>query len=331
MKPILKLSVILAMVLTFSSCSSPEVSQNSKTTTGNHGQSVQVSQVQTPVKIPTIKETVATLCSDEFQGRLTGSKGNEKTGEYIVKTFKDIGLDPFFDDSYYQKYYLGVNSSYRGGENNIKLKMVNNVVGVIKGKKSENAVVISAHFDHLGYVDGTIIRGALDNASGVSALIEVAHKLKEKSKAKPFDTDIIFCAFNGEEVGLKGSQAFVNAVTSTNYNFYNINIDCVGAKKGGKLALKNKNELSNKLYGAVKTAFKKDNIGFADTVVHGLSDHVNFQSMGIPSVFIAQENVENLVHKPTDTPDTLDYGQIDKIANAISDFIGANDGVIFIQ
>ena len=109
MKHILKLNFILAMVLTFSACSSPKVSQNSKATTGNSGQSVQVSQVQTPVKIPTIKETVATLCSDEFQGRLTGSKGNEKTGEYIEKTFKDIGLDPFFDDSYYQKYYLGVN------------------------------------------------------------------------------------------------------------------------------------------------------------------------------------------------------------------------------
>lgn len=331
MKHILKLNFILAMVLTFSACSSPKVSQNSKVTTGNSGQSVQVSQVQTPVKIPTIKETVATLCSDEFQGRLTGSKGNEKTGEYIEKTFKDIGLDPFFDNSYYQKYYLGVNSSYRGEQNNTKLKMVNNVVGVIKGKKSENAVVVSAHFDHLGYVDGKIIRGALDNASGVSALVEIAHKVKEKSKVKPFDTDIIFCAFNGEEVGLKGSEAFVNAVTSTNYNFYNINIDCIGAKNGGKLALKNKNELSNKLYGAVKTTFKKDNIGFADTVVHGLSDHVNFQSMGIPSVFIVQGNIENLVHKPTDIPDTLDYKQIDKIANGITDFIGANDGVIFTQ
>jgi len=331
MKHILKLSAILAMVLTFSSCFSREVSQNSKATIVNSGQSVQASQVQTPVKIPTIKETVATLCSDEFQGRLTGSKGNEKTGEYIEKTFKDIGLDPFFDGSYYQKYYQGVNGIYRGEPNNTKLKMVNNVVGFIKGKKSENAVVISAHFDHLGYVDGTIIRGALDNASGVSALIEVAYKLKEKSKAKPFDTDIIFCAFNGEEVGLKGSQAFVNAITSTNYNFYNINIDSIGAKNGGNIALKNKSKVSNKLYGAVKTIFRKDNISFSDNVVHGLSDNSSFGTEGIPNVFIVQENIENLVHKPTDTPEELDYGQIEKIANAISDFIGANDGVIFIQ
>ena len=50
MKPVLKLSIILAMVLTFSSCSSPEVSQKSKATTGNSGQSVQLSKVQTPVK-----------------------------------------------------------------------------------------------------------------------------------------------------------------------------------------------------------------------------------------------------------------------------------------
>lgn len=54
--------------------------------------------------------------------------------------FKDIGLDPYFDGSYYQNYYQGANNTYRGDDNNTKLKMVNNVAGFIKGKKSENAL-----------------------------------------------------------------------------------------------------------------------------------------------------------------------------------------------
>ena len=333
MKPILKLSVILFMVLTFSSCSSGVVSQSSKETIGSNGQLVQSSQVQKPINIPTIKEIVDTLCSEEFQGRLTGSKGNEKAGEYIGRTFKDIGLDPFFADSFYESYSQDVISIYGGDGSDTKVEMVNNVVGFIKGKKSGKAVVISAHFDHLGYVNGTIIRGALDNASGVSALIKIAHTLKEKSKEKPFDTDIIFCAFNGEENVLMGSEAFVKEIKSKSVysDLYNINIDCIGGKEGGKLALKNKSKISSKLYEAVKTTMKKHNIEFEDVGVVGLGDHLRFESVGIPNVFIVQENVKKLVHKPTDTPDALDYGQIDKIANAISDFIGVNDGVIFVQ
>lgn len=333
MKPILKLSVVLAMVLTFSSCSSSVVIQTSKETAENSGQSLKLSQVQAPVKIPTSEEVVATLCSDEFQGRLTGSNGNEKAGEYIEKTFKNIGLDPFFDGSYYENYSQEVIGTYGGDGSDIKVEKVNNVVGIIKGRKRGNAVVMSAHFDHLGYVNGTIIRGALDNSSGVSALIKIAHILKEKSKEKPFDTDIIFCAFNGEENVLMGSGAFVKDIKSKSvYSYlYNINIDCIGAKEGGKLALKNKSKISSKLYEAMRTTMKKHNIEFADVGVLGLSDHLSFESAGIPNVFIVEENIKKLVHKPTDTPDILDYGEIDKIANAISDFIGANDGVIFMQ
>lgn len=284
------------------------------------------------MKIPTTKEVVTTLCSDEFQGRLTGSKGNEKAGEYIAKTFKDIGLDPYFRDGYYEKYSQQVIPTYGGDGSEAKDEIVNNVIGVIKGKDSKKAVVISAHFDHIGYQDGKIIRGALDNASGVSALIKIANNLKEKSKEKPFDMDIVLCAFNGEEEGLAGSCAFVNEIKSKAiYNsLYNINIDSIGSKNGGKnLALKNNSKLSNKLYDSIKTTFKKDNISFADTAVHGGGDQSRFEYAGIPNVFIVQENIEKLVHKPTDTPDILDYGQIDKIANAISDFIETNNGIMF--
>jgi Zn-dependent M28 family amino/carboxypeptidase len=333
MKVMLKLSVVLAMVLTFSSCSTGVVSHNYKETTANSEQLVQPSQVQTSVKTPSSKEMVATLCSDEFQGRLTGSKGNEKAEEYIEKTFKDIGLTPLFEDSYYEPYTQEVykKSGLIDINDKPENKVVNNIVGVIKGKDSKKAVVISAHFDHLGFVNGTINRGALDNASGVSALIEIANTLKEKSKEKLFDMDIILCAFNGEETGLNGSRAFVEDIISKPVygNLYNINIDCIGATDGGKLALKNKSKVSNKLYDAIKTTMKKYNIEFSDTAVIGLGDHLSFESASIPNVFLVQENVKKLVHTPKDTPDILDYGQMKKIANAICDFIETNEGVDF--
>ncbi|WP_254904825.1 M28 family peptidase [Clostridium tyrobutyricum] len=110
---------------------------------------------------------------------------------------------------------------------------------------------------------------------------------------------------------------------------YNINIDSIGTKAGGKLALKNMSKVSNKLYDAVKTTLKNDNIEFADNRVMGAGDHLSFENAGISNVFFVQEGIEKLVHKPTDTPDIVDYNQIDKIANSITDFIQTNNGVIF--
>ncbi|ENK1243105.1 M28 family peptidase [Clostridium sporogenes] len=307
-------------------------STESKDKTATSEQSSKSTQDKETIKIPTTKEVVNTLCSDEFEGRLTGSKGNKKAEEYVSKIFKDIGLSPLFGDSYYHKYSQDILKVYGESNEGDKVGTVNNVVGVIKGKDSKKAVVISAHFDHEGYrKDGKLIRGALDNASGMSALIKIANDLQEKSKEKPFDMDIVICAFNGEEEGTAGSGEFVKTITSKSIydNLYNINIDCIGSKKAGKLALKNKSKVSDKLYSSMKTTLKKNNIEFADTEVMGSSDHVSFENEVIPNFFIVQENIEDLVHKPTDTPDTLNYEQLDKISNAVVDFVETNNGVTF--
>lgn len=336
-KHLSKLSAIIAIAVTFSSCSfnsnsNKNTEVSSQTTSTN--QSSQSMQTKSSVEIPSTKEVVNTLCSDEFQGRLTGSKGNEKASKYINNIFKNIGLTPLFQDTYYEKYpqLVSTTSEAYVDIKYTKEKVVNNVIGVIKGRDRKKAVVISAHFDHIGYKDGKIIRGALDNASGMSALIKIANNLKEKSNKKPFDMDIIICAFNGEERGLGGSSAFVKEIKSKSlyYNLYNINIDCIGSKNASKnLALKNKSTVSNKLYDSMKTVFKKDNINFADTAVHGSGDHMAFEYAGIPNVFIVQENIEKLVHKPSDIPNDLDFSQIDKIANGICDFIETNNGIVF--
>lgn len=73
---------------------------------------------------------------------------------------------------------------------------------------------------------------------------------------------------------------------------------------------------------------KKNNIYFTDTIVKAGSDHISFEYENIPNVLFVQENIENLVHKPTDIPETLDYKQIDRIANAISDFVETNNGIM---
>jgi len=88
-----------------------------------------------------------------------------------------------------------------------------NVAGVLRGsdpRRASEYVVVSAHLDHLGIggaVNGdTIYNGAMDNASGVAAILDVAAALHE-SGAKPARS-ILFVAVTGEEKGLLGSSYF---------------------------------------------------------------------------------------------------------------------------
>ena len=88
-----------------------------------------------------------------------------------------------------------------------------NVAGILRGsdpKRRDQFVVVSAHLDHLGVggaVNGdTIYNGAMDNASGIAAILEVAASLHETG-AKPARS-ILFVAVTGEEKGELGSRYF---------------------------------------------------------------------------------------------------------------------------
>ncbi|GAB5409576.1 MAG: hypothetical protein BalsKO_19410 [Balneolaceae bacterium] len=88
-------------------------------------------------------------------------------------------------------------------------KRLANVVGIIPGKRTDELVLFSAHHDHIGIrnaVEGdSIANGANDNASGVTAVIELAKHFK--SKGKPERT-LVFSTFTAEESGGYGSQYF---------------------------------------------------------------------------------------------------------------------------
>jgi Zn-dependent M28 family amino/carboxypeptidase len=93
-----------------------------------------------------------------------------------------------------------------------------NVAGVLRGsdaKRRAEYVVVSAHLDHLGIggaVNGdTIYNGAMDNASGIAAILEVAQSLHDTG-AKPARS-ILFVAVTGEEKGLLGSHYFASHPT----------------------------------------------------------------------------------------------------------------------
>ena len=105
-----------------------------------------------------------------------------------------------------------------------------NVVAVLRGsdpKLRDEHVVLSAHLDHLGVSsaagDDRVFNGAMDNASGVAVLMQMAREL---AKGKAPRRSIVFLAVTGEEVGLLGSRAFVGAAQARGMKLVaNLNTD----------------------------------------------------------------------------------------------------------
>ncbi|HBX64765.1 MAG TPA: hypothetical protein DEG32_00875, partial [Balneolaceae bacterium] len=91
-------------------------------------------------------------------------------------------------------------------KNNVTPIDLYNVAGKIEGERDDEIVLISAHYDHIGVVspvdEDSVANGANDNASGVSAVIELARYFKEMPKP---ERTIYFVTFTAEEVGGYGS------------------------------------------------------------------------------------------------------------------------------
>lgn len=140
-----------------------------------------------------------TLCSDEFEGRGVGQVGHRKAEQLIIERFRELKLRNF-EEGYRHLFHYADRKRSRKIEGR-------NIVGWIKGsKRPTQYIVIGAHYDHLGVVDGDIYNGADDNASGVATLLSVAQYFSEHQP----EHSIIIAAWDAEEAGLFGSFAFVD-------------------------------------------------------------------------------------------------------------------------
>lgn len=159
---------------------------------------------------------VETLSSDRFEGRKTGTKGAEMASTYIEQRFQEIGLAPLPHlGSYGQTFTF----KDRAGQE-ITGK---NMLAYVPGRNTE-VIIISAHYDHVGIIKDQIYNGADDNASGVAALLNFAAYFK---KHQPNYT-MVFAAFDAEEMGLKGSKAFVELATiPLDHIRMNVNMDMI--------------------------------------------------------------------------------------------------------
>ncbi|WOV87051.1 M28 family metallopeptidase [Sporosarcina oncorhynchi] len=202
----------------------------------------------------------------------------------------------------------------------VKEEMIDayNVAGKIPGKDNKNAIVLSAHFDHVGWVGDTIYRGAIDNASGVAVLLEIAEKLADS--VEEFDSDIIIVAFNGEESELQGSSHFIEELGDKYNSIYNINLDSF--YKTPVSIVSQEDEVSEDLLGDLISVLKENSVEFNTDLSGGLrSDHSTFLSKHINAMTISSQNVTPIIHRPLDTIEEIDFISLLKVADSIVEFI----------
>ena len=269
-------------------------------------------------EVSDIKEVINYLCSDEIKDRQFRSDGNQKVSEYINNLYKEMNLEFVFEDSYFSSF-------------NCDLININNIIGKISGENNKKAIILTAHFD-------AVYNGAVDNASGVSAVIEIAKNLKEFSKTNKLNQDVIFLMTNAELYGYRGSEDFISKLPELEYdNVYNINVDCIGVKdsyNSNGLGLKNISHIeeSEKLYSGIKEILEEYEIDYTDDFSteksklaydqgYGVSDYIFFELNGYPNIHIAQKGIGDFILNENDKPNLIDYKKIKSISDALAKYI----------
>lgn len=245
---------------------------------------------------------VETLSADAMGGRKSGTPSGAKARDYVVRRFRQAGLEAF-DASYLQPFTFSL-----GGES--ALRQGANVVGFVKGKKATppsaaRYLVVTAHYDHLGVEKGEIYNGADDNASGTAALFALAAYFTRHRPAH----SIIFVAFDAEEGSGAGARKFVSEPpVDKRAIVLNVNLDMISRNARNELYASGTYHypfLKLYLEQVAKRAPVKLLLGHDSPAAPPgqnwttQSDHVAFHRAKIPFVYFGVEDHKDY-HKPTD-------------------------------
>ncbi len=278
------------------------------------------------------------LAADELAGREAGYPSGRIATAYIEAYFRTLGLEPWNGESYRQPFEAYRKERQKKGRYTVHPDSIavlkkevhqrlplTNVMARIEGKNPNEIVVMGAHYDHLGVdplLDGDkIYNGADDNASGVSAVLQIARAFLE-SGVKPERT-IIFALWDGEEKGLLGSEHFVLTYPDLSKIKGYINFDMIG---------RNNNEAKPKhvvyFYTEAHPAFgewlKNDvekyglqlepNYRPWDRPIGG-GDNGSFAKRDIPIIWYHTDGHPDY-HQPSDHADRINYEKVVEITRA---------------
>jgi len=195
---------------------------------------------------------VGTLAHDSMCGRLVGTAYERQAAAYIADQFAGAGLAAGGTHGYLQTVLAGPLPREAPPETEgcaaDPEALSQNVIGALAGRGALTGqwVVVSAHYDHLGWDDANgvadVFNGADDNASGTAVMLEVARALVDwiaaHPDAAPSHRSVMFHAYGAEEIGLFGSRHYASAPTVPAESLYGVvNLDMVGRLRGQTLTV----------------------------------------------------------------------------------------------
>ncbi len=268
-----------------------------------------------------IRSDMEFLASDELRGRGSATRDEHIAALFAASLFADFGLQPGGDSGgFLQKAALPdplpekVLERLKGFENQPRLETWN-VVGILRGSDpgtKEETVLLTAHLDHLGTGPArngdAIYNGADDDASGTTAVIELARRLARGRRPR---RTVLFVLFGSEEIGGYGNRYFLaHPPVPLDQIVANLEFEMIGrpdpAAPRGDLWL---------------TGFERSNLG-AELVRHGAplvadphpkqrffqrSDNYSLARRGIVAETVSSFGLHADYHQPSDEIQRIDF------------------------
>ena len=264
------------------------------------------------IEVEQIRQHVATLADDAFEGRAAGSRGGRAAATYIMRSLKANGLEPAGEQ---QTFYQSLRDGCR------------NVIARIPGgdpQLKNEVVILSAHYDHVGYGTkrnsngpiGAVHNGADDNASGVATLLEIAEALQTYRGRGSIRRTVLLIFWDGEEQGLWGSTHWLGAMPFEPSNIrLMVNVDMVGRLR------ENLQLFGTRTMPGLRRMWSEANVAGEVKIdfpwqVYDNSDHFPFMQRGIP-ITMVHTGLHDDYHKPSDDAHRLNYAGIQRVAEIV--------------
>jgi hypothetical protein len=234
-----------------------------------------------------------------FESRHISHPGNQKAEEYITQELEKYGYSPKVDAF-----------QARNG-------ILHNVLSD-SSDKQQPVLLLTAHFDSTARADGRLspqAPGADDNASGVAALLELARIAKERHLQKKIE----FAFFNCEESGTAGSRHLSSEYRDQHWPIdYVINVDTIGTWKGPLSDTCPVNFVTDaNSVNVVRQLAERFPYPLRQAQTMWRDDHARFWDNGFKAIEITEDGCTEHMHKPTDTPEKLDYDNIARIVHGL--------------
>jgi hypothetical protein len=285
-----------------------------------------------------VRRLLSALSDDSLEGGMTATRGSARAAAIIAGEMQRIGLEPAGDSGYFQRVPIGLVSA--GGatrpvlfESFAALDSLPadrrppsvNVVGVLRGTDPavrDSAVLIDAHYDHLGIgapvAGDSIYNGADDDASGVVAVLEIARALAAGPAPR---RTVIFATTTGEEVGLLGTRWYLrHPVVPIAQMSANMEIEMIGrpdSAAGGP----GRGWLTGFDRSTMGEIFARAGLPIvADTRLDQhffeRSDNIAFARRGVPAHTLSSYGLHDDYHKPSDDIAHVDIAHMTTLIRA---------------